>query len=87
MPENHVMKDPASMPEHGELTQRFIAAIVIAVIAAIVTLGLLAVRYGATDAVEQLVLLVSLFVTLAIAIVAAVFAARYSHRINQLAKR
>jgi predicted membrane channel-forming protein YqfA (hemolysin III family) len=82
----HVMKDVDASPEHGELTQRFVGAIVITVVAAIVALGLLAIRYGATDPTEQVILVVFVFVCLAVAIVAAVFAWRYSTRINRLSK-
>jgi nitrate/nitrite transporter NarK len=81
------MKDMADLPEHGELTQRFVGAIVITVVAAIIALGLLAVRYGATDPTEQVILVVGVFLGLAIAIVAGVFAARYSLRINRLSKQ
>ncbi len=81
-----VMKDLDELPEHGELTQRFVGAIVIAVIAAIVSLGLLAVRYGATDPTEQVLLVVGVFVFLAVALIGGVFVWRYSRRINQLTK-
>ncbi len=80
------MKDVDASPEHGELTQRFVGAIVITVVAAIVALGLLAVRYGATDPVEQVLLVVGIVVCLAIAVVAGVFAWRYSTRINRLSR-
>jgi branched-subunit amino acid transport protein len=85
-PQNHVMKDMAELPEHGELTQRFVGAIVITVVAAIVALGLLAVRYGATDPTEQVVLVAGIVAGLVIAAIAGVLAFRYSRRINRLTK-
>ncbi len=80
------MKDVDATPEHGELTQRFVGAIVITVVAAIVALGLLAVRYGATDPTEQVILVIGISLGLAIALVAGVFAFRYSRRINRLTR-
>ncbi|MCU1422520.1 MAG: hypothetical protein JWN36_2171 [Microbacteriaceae bacterium] len=78
--------DPRLEGAHHDLTRKFIGSLVIAIVGAIVALGLLALRYGATDAGVQTGLLVGIILCLVIAVIAGVFAARFARRIGRLGK-
>ncbi len=78
--------DPAHASEHHRLTRRFVGAITGLIIGAIVTLGLIAVRYAATSSTEQAVLLVVLFVCLVATLASAGFAVRFARGISKLSK-
>ena len=73
--------------EHRALTRRFIVAIFVLIMGCLVGLGLLAVRYAATSATEQAVLLGGIVACLLAAAVGGVFAARFARRIGRLSRQ
>lgn len=72
---------------HRDLTRRFVAALALTVLGAVIGLGVFALSYATPSGHGSVVEYVVVVISVGVAVVGIVFSAVYAHRIGRLKRR